>query len=57
MVKSGSKTLGYGIYVTDRRIIGIQKGMLTQATAGTVAGAVIGGLIGGRIGAQVGSQV
>jgi predicted amidophosphoribosyltransferase len=49
--------IGYGVYITDRRVIGIKKGMLTKAAGGAVAGAVIGGLIGGRIGAQVGSRV
>ncbi len=49
--------IGYGVYVTDRRVIGMRKGMLTRSAGGAVAGAVIGGLIGGRIGAQVGSRV
>lgn len=57
LLKPASKTIGYGVFVTDRRIIGVKKGMLTQAAAGTAAGAVIGGLIGGRIGAQVGASV
>jgi hypothetical protein len=45
MARPGS--LGYGIYITDRRVIGIKKpDQFTKAVGGTIAGAVIGKMIG-----------
>ncbi len=45
MARPGS--LGYGIYITDRRVIGIKKpDQFTKAVGGAIAGAVIGKMIG-----------
>ena len=45
MARPGS--LGYGIYITDRRVIGVKKPeQFTRAIGGAIAGAIIGKLIG-----------
>lgn len=45
MVRPGS--LGYGIYITDRRVIGIKKpDQFAKSVGGAIAGAVIGKLLG-----------
>jgi len=53
----GLAAMGYGIYVTNRRIVGVKTATASKELAGKVAGAVIGGLVGGRLGAQVASRV
>ena len=45
MARPGS--LGYGIYITNRRVIGIKKpGQFAKAVGGAIAGAVIGKVLG-----------
>jgi len=45
MIRPGS--IGYGIYITNRRILGVKKpGQFTKALGGYIAGAVIGKLVG-----------